>query len=225
MTDERLLAEYLVLIKKKVNYGIKNLDHQDCKEDIAQDVFLKLYKSDFFDKYHLGDKEQRLIATAYIGKAVHSSYIDYLKKSGISRQSTEKEKKHSGNKFVSIVSDDIDDMENEIAGSSFTAEQYMIAKQAYKIIKDCFQGAMSGISNGIKTTFLGEAFWESDKYGLPLKQLAKLLGYENSNPTQEFNRFVQKVSECTQSSGIMIANPSEQIEILRQIIDTDEVTA
>ena len=225
MTDERLLAEYLELIKKKVNYEIKNPEHQGFKNDIVHDVFLKLFKSDFFDKYKLNDKEQSLIAASYIGKASHSCYIDYLKKSGITRQLTEKEQGQSGTKFTNIATDDIDDMSFNIEGSSFTAEQYMMAKQAYQIIKDCFQGAISGVSNTVKATFINAAFWESNNYGLPIKQLAKHLGYENSNPTQDFNRFVQKVSECTQPSGIHLVNPDEQIEFLKQIIEIDGVTA
>lgn len=225
MTDEQLLAEYLVLIKNKVNYEIKNPEHVGFKDDIVHDVFLKLYKSDFFEKYKLNDKEQGLIAATYIGRTVHSCYIDYLKKAGISRQLTEKERQQSGNKFTSIGSDDIDDLETSLEGSSFSAEQYLMAKQAYQIIKDCFQGAISGISNVVKASFLNEAFWELAKYDLPIKQLAKHLGYENSNPTQDFNRFVQKVSECTQPSGINLANPDEQIEFLKQIIEIDGVTA
>jgi len=226
VTDyEQSLADYLLLIKKKVNYEIKNPDHQEFKDDIVHDVFLKLYKSSFFDKYQLDDKEQSLVATAYIGQTVHSCYIDYLKKAGISRQLTAKEKKQFGNKFISIGSDDISGVEIDLDRYLFSSEHYLMAKQAYDIINNCFQVSISGISNTVRATFLNEAFWESNKYGLPLKQLAKHLGYENSNPTQDFNRFIQKVNECTETSGINVVNPDEQIEFLKQILDVDGVTA
>jgi DNA-directed RNA polymerase specialized sigma24 family protein len=227
VTAEKLLAEYLLLIKKKVDSEIRNPEHVHFKEDIVHDVFLKLYNADFFNKYKLGDKEQGLIAASYIGRTAHSCYVDYLQKAGLSRRLTESEREQSGFKFANIGYDDVDDADSGVylETSSYTAEQYLIARQAYEIIKDCFKGAISGISNMVKATFLSEAFWELAKYDLPLKQLASHLGYENTNPTQEFNRFVVKVSSCTEQKGIKVVNPDEQIEFLKQIIEIDGVTA
>lgn len=226
MIDERVLAEYLLIIKKSVNGEVKDIKHYDFKEDIIQDVFLKLFKADFFNKYQLNEKEQSLIATSYIKKAVKSCYIDLLKKNKIIRFLTEKERQDSDRKYENIgTSEDIDEHESLESAAFSSGEEVLMAKEFYLIIRECFEGAITFVSHQLKSNFLRTAFWEQDEYGLPLKKLAEVLGYENSNPTQDFNRFVQKVSECTQTSGVKVVNPCEQIEFLKQIIEIDGVTA
>lgn len=230
MADEKKLAEFLSLIKKLVSFKVKDPDHVQFKEDIANETFIKLYKSGAFDKYSLDEKQESLIATSYIKKTVHSCYMDYLTKAGINRRLTKQEQEETGHKTMNIIKDDIDEpssfgvFEPE-QSSHYSVEQYLMAKQAYKVIQDCFSSSISSVSNAIRANFLKEAFWEADSYGLPLKKLAVVLGYENSNPTQDFNRFVTKVSDCTQKFNINIVNSGEQIEFLRQIIESEGVSA
>ena len=64
---------------------------------------------------------------------------------------------------------------------------------------------------------------EFDSYGLTTKALAKHLGYTSSNPTQELKRFAEKVSLCTSPHGIVINNPHEQIQFLREQLTNTEV--
>lgn len=105
---------------------------------------------------------------------------------------------------------------------NFSAEQILMAKQAYQIIKKCFDVAIGSVKDSTKSIFIDKSFWEQEAYDVPLKDLAKVLGYKNSNPTQDFNRFVGKVNDCTEPSGVKVINPKEQIEFLKQILDADE---
>lgn len=226
MSNEQVLGEYLAIIKKSVDFVVKDLSHLGFKEDIVQDVFLKLYKGSFFEKYTLDDKEQSLVAASYIKRAVKSCYLDFLKKAKLTRSLTKKEREETDKKYEAIASaDDIDDHASVESNQFISPEKILLAKQAYQVIKRCFEGALNNVSNQMKVHFLTEAFWEMDSYGLPIKKLAEVLGYENSNPTQDFNRFVSKVSDCTQPSGITLSKPNEAIEIIKQIIEIDGATA
>lgn len=224
MSEDEKQSRFLAIIKSYVSFKLKGSPHISFKDDIAQEVFIKLFKANTFDNYNLENKESSLKAAGYIKKAVHSCYSDFLQKAGVFRRLSKVEQESSGKKTMTIIHDDIDeyysDSDSKTSQSlSFTAEQYLIAKEAYNQIFNCFSKVMDTVNNSVKSHFLNEAFWSLDEYGLPLNKLASFLGYEHTNPTQDYNRFVEKVDICTSRHGININNSSEQIELLKQIID------
>jgi DNA-directed RNA polymerase specialized sigma24 family protein len=225
MRDEKKLGQFLTLIEKQVGYAITSSDYLEYKDDIVNEAFIKLYKSGAFDKYTLDTGENGRIAAAYVKKTVHSCTMDYFRKSGVYRRLTKHEQATTGLKTQSIETSDFDEHsadENTYHDdkNTYTVEQYLTAKKAYENIQKCFTSLVSNITNTVRANFLKEAFWVADNYGVPLKQLAEILGYEKSNPTQDFNRFVEKVSDCTKKYNIKIVNSGEQIEFLRQIISS-----
>ena len=223
MEDEKKLAQFLALIIKQVGYVLRHPDHEQYKEDIVNETFIKLFKSGAFEKYSLDTSENGRIAAAYIKKTINSCSMDYFSKSGIFRRLTKRERESTGLKTQAVINEDFDDISGNATSfqedtKTYTSEQYLIAKQAYDNIQKCFSLVSSSITNDSRAKFLKEAFWNSDYYDVPIKQLAHVLGYLKSNPTQDFNRFVDKVSKCTEKYNIKIVNSGEQIEFLRQII-------
>ncbi|WP_156780192.1 hypothetical protein [Glaciecola sp. HTCC2999] len=223
MNDEKKLAQFLSLIIKQVGYVLRHPDHEQYREDIVNETFIKLFKSGAFEKYSLDTSENGRIAAAYIKKTIHSCSMDYFSKSGIYRRLTKREQESTGLKTQSITNENFDDLSANATffqedTKTYTSEQYLIAKEAYGNIQKCFSLITASITNDTRAKFLKEAFWNSDYYDVPIKQLAQILGYLKSNPTQDFNRFVDKISNCTQKYNIKIVNSGEQIEFLRQII-------
>jgi DNA-directed RNA polymerase specialized sigma24 family protein len=224
--NNQQISEYLLLIKKLTNIKIKNPNHHDLKEDVVQDVCLKLYKSGFFNTNDLNASEdlQRQI-NGYIVKAIWSCYMDQLKLRGINRRLTRSEAEESGHRYESIKTQDIDETDEGdfIPSPTESPDQYVFIKEAYEWIADCFNSATSDMKDTAKQRFLNAAFWEFDSYGLTIKALAKHLGYTSSNPTQELKRFSEKVSLCTGPHGIFVNNPHEQIQFLREKLTNTEV--
>lgn len=222
------IAEYLLLIKKLTNIKIKDPGHQDLREDVAQDVCLKLHRTDFFNSNDLNasEDEQRQIS-AYIVKTIWSCYMDQLNSRGITRRLTKSEAEESGARYEVIKKQDIGETDDRDLSSSAAKDpyQYVFAKEAYDWIVECFNSASSDMRDAAKQRFFDAAFWEFDKYGLTMKALASHLGYASSNPTQELKRFSEKVSLCTAPHGIVINNPNEQIQLLREQLDHTEVTS
>jgi DNA-directed RNA polymerase specialized sigma24 family protein len=224
-TNNQEIAKYLLLIKKLTNIKIKDPDHRDLKDDVVQDVFLKLYKTDFFSTNDLNTSEDnnRQI-NGYIVKAIRSCYMDQLKLRGINRRLTRSEAEASGNRYESIQTQAIDDTDenNFISSPTEGPDQYVFIREAYNWIESCFNSASSDMKDTVKRSFFNAAFWEFDNYGLPMKELALYLGYTSSNPTQELKRFAEKVSLCTGPHGILINNPHEQIQFLREQLENTE---
>lgn len=216
------LGKYLSLIKKATTQGIKTPEHKQFREDIAQDVFLKLYKRNFFDENDISDAENEKIITSYVYKTVRSCYMDQLKLQGINRKLTKSEVEASGFRSQNIVNSPIEDVcDSEAAIHAFeTPEQYLFAREAYQWIKNCFDSVSLEIPNVERKRFFYAAFWEFASYGMPMKALAGHLGYQSSNPTQELKRFIDKVTMCTQPHGIKISSPHEQIQILQEQLES-----
>jgi hypothetical protein len=224
--NNQQIAEYLLLIKKLTNIKIKDPNHHDLKEEVVQDACLKLYKVNFFSTNDLNASEdvQRQI-NGYIGKTIWSCYMDQLKLRGINRRLTKSEADESGNRYESVKTQDIDETDEGdfVPPPSESPEQYVFIKEAYEWIVDCFNSATSNMKDTAKQSFFNAVFWEFDSYGLTTKALAKHLGYTSSNPTQELKRFAEKVSLCTSPHGIVINNPHEQIQFLREQLTNTEV--
>lgn len=229
MDDKKTLAQFLLLIKKMVANALRNTAYGEHQDDIVNETFIKLYKTDFFDTYSLKDEESQKIATSYIKKTIHSCFQDYLVNMGVYRRSTKHELEHTGLKTQAIHQEEFTttsdtDMESSvIKHSQVNPEQYIFAQTAYNHIYDCFNLFLSKITDITRSDFLKEAFWEDSFDKLPLKELASHYGYHSSNPTQEFTRFVDKVSRCTEKNNIKIVKSGEQIEFLRQIISSNGV--
>ncbi|PKI12783.1 hypothetical protein [Colwellia sp. 12G3] len=222
--NNKELAEYLLLIKKITSWKIKSPDHKGFVDDIVQEVFLKLFKQNFFDENKFESEDERKMITSYISQAVHSCYLDQLKVLGFNRRLTKAESESSGNKYENIQNNQIEDTcESEIALSQVESpEQYIFVKEAYQWIKRCFDKLLLNISNFDRREFFEAAFWSFNEYDLPLNKLAVHIGYSSSNPTQELKRFIDKVSLCTQPHGVVVTNPHEQIQFLRELIDHSE---
>jgi hypothetical protein len=161
----------------------------------------------------------------YIVKAIRSCYMDQLKLRGINRRLTKSEA--SGNRYESIQTQAIDDTDedNFISSPTEGPDQYVFIREAYSWIESCFNSASSDMKDTVKRSFFNAAFWEFDNYGLPMKELAIYLGYKSSNPTQELKRFTEKVSLCTGPHGILINNPHEQIQFLREQLENAETAS
>ena len=227
MDSEKDLYRLLKLITKITGFVIKNPDHQSFKEDVINEAFLKLYNSELIKKSSFEIENEALVIASYSKKTIHTCYMDYLVKSGVLRRSTKEERQKTNLKTQNISSIDIhNDGEHGAINleqtEHYTPDQYLSAKRAYAVIKDCFDKGIITIKDKIRAVFFESVFWDYNQFDLPLNQLAKLLGYKNSNPTQDFNRFVEKVSACTSKSDIRIVKINEQIEILRQIIQAGE---
>jgi len=225
--NNQKIAEYLLLIKKLTNIKVKHPDHQDLKDDIVQDVFLKLYRTDFFSTNYLNisDDNNRKIS-GYIVKAIRSCYMDQLKLRGINRRLTKAEEVASGKRYESIKTQVLEDTDESDFSSSTIEdpEQYVFIQEAYRWIKECFNSVSSDIKDTAKRRFFNAAFWEFDRYGLSMKELAGYLGYSSTNPTQELKRFSEKVSLCTSPHGILVNNPHEQIQFLLEQLENTEIS-
>lgn len=225
--NNKELAEYMLLIKKLTYYKLRTQDpaYQSFAEDIVQESFLKLYKQDFFNNNKLDSEDNKKMIGAYISRTVYSCFMDQLKTLGINRRLTKAEAISSGQKYENIKHELIEDVnENDIALPNVeNPDQYVFVKEAYQWIKGCYTNLLMKINDTDRKTFFEAAFWQFNEYDMPLKTLAKHLGYDSSNPTQELKRFVEKVSMCTQPHGITINNPHEQIQFLREQIESAEV--
>lgn len=223
MGNDKELYQLLKLITKISNNVIRNTEHQDLRDDIVNEVFLKVYDTEFIKTHSLNKEEQALAVASYIKRAVKSCYFDSLVKLGILRRSTKAEKENTGNKSQNIKSVAINSSEENVfvdleESDNYSHEQYLIAKSAYTTIQNCFYKAINTVKEKAKAEFIKSAFWNYGNFDLPLKQLAKVVGYDKSNPTQDFNRFIEKINLCTNSYDIRLVNVGEQIDILRQII-------
>lgn len=218
--DNYALAKYMSLIKKIILWKIKDINHKDLIDDISQEVFIKLFKQDFFNQNKFDTEEEKKSTGAYIKRTVHSCYMDYLASNGINRRLTKSEKVMTSNTYQNINYDHIDDMnESELNLIEVNSpEQQLFAKEAYEWIKGCFKSLSEKIKDTKRRAFFEAVFWHFETYDLPLNILAAQLGYVSSNPTQELKRFVEKVSMCTQPHGIVVQNPQEQIQFLREQI-------
>lgn len=223
--NEKILAQFLLLIQKMVDYSLKHSEHYELAEDIANETFIKLYRSDFFQSYSLADDDSKKIATAYIKKTISSCKDDYFIKNGIYRRSTKRELELTGRKTQAINQDDFEDAlqnsSHSFQSAELTSEEYFFAEKAYGFIQNCFKIAIETIKDSQRAEFLYQAFWESNNINFPLNELAKRSNYSNTNPTQDFNRFVARVSQCTEKNNIKIVKSGEQIEFLRQMISSN----
>jgi len=218
------MNEYLLLVKKITGYTVKAPEHNYLKEDIVQEVFIKLLRGDFFTQHDFYSEKDKGKIIAYIKKVVRTCYIDQLKAQGINRRLTQSEQSESGNKYKNIENTPFESIDQDDLSlqHSDTPEQYMIFKEAYHWIKNCFDMLVTEISDHKRMEFLEAAFWRSDQYGLPIKKLAHHLSYNSTNPTQELNRFVEKVSSCTQGYGITINNLHGQLQIIQEELEKQE---
>jgi len=221
------MNEYLLLIKKYTGYRVKNPDHNDLKEDVVQEVFIKLYKGDFFSRHNFYSEDDKGSIISYIKRVVNTCYIDQLKLQGFNRRLTKAEQEESDNKYKNIENTQFEniDQNNESLHHSDSPEQYTFIKEAYQWVKNCFDKLVIEINDIKRKEFFEAAFWKFNQYELPVKKLAHYLGYESTNPTQELNRFTTKVSSCTQEYGITINNLQDQIEIMQEEIEKSEVNS
>jgi hypothetical protein len=227
--NDQQAAQYLLLIKKLVSKQIKDAAHYEYKDDIVNDVFLKLYSGDFFNTHTLDDKDSGSVAGAYIKRVVSSCYYDHLENAGIMVRATKRETEMTGKKTEQIKHDSIHGSDNDddklavdVVSEYAGALTLMEAEEAYETIKECFNLAVEKVVDRAKFFFYHIAFWELDEYNMSLKDLAAHVGFANSNPTQDFNRFVEKVSGCTEKGHVVLRNPNEQIEILKQLLGLTE---
>lgn len=215
MTDSAVIAPYFGIIKKCVAREVAIDAHY--KDDIQQEVLLKLYRADAFENFSLDNEDQRNMAVSYIRKTVKRCHIDYLLRNNIIKRLDENEQSAHNERYQRLATaEDIDEHAAFISGNSVEAETAVAANQVLEIIKGCLDGALLSIKNIARASFLKEAFWRQE-YDLPLKALAETLGFDNSNPTQDFNRFIAKVDECTSPQGIKLNDANHQVEIITQL--------
>jgi DNA-directed RNA polymerase specialized sigma24 family protein len=228
-TKRNELAEYLLLVKKISNITIKSQEHRELKEDVAHDAFLKLYRSEYFNNHDFNNEQDKKTIYSYISKTVKSCYLDHLQKSGIIRRlsKAEAEADSTGSKYQNIVNYSIEEVDEHefIAPPIESPEQFVLARQVYHWIKNCYEAAASDMKDINRKNFIEAAFWRFNDFDFSLKDLARHLGYESSNPTQELKRFVSKVSLCTKPHGVEIDNPQEQISFLMEYLNDSGVNS
>ncbi len=224
MHDEQRLGQFISLIDKMVRSVITDTDHVVFREDVSQDAILKLYRSGYLEENNMDSADDVKRVSAYIRLTVKSCYTDYLARNGINRRRTDNERCEGDTKYIQHEHETINDPDNPISieSEAFTAQQLVEAREAYEVIAYCFQNALILVKESERQRFYQAVFWELDEYNMTVKDLAAHVGYANSNPTQDFNRFVKKVSECTEKDGIKVVNPSEQVDFLKQILSLDE---
>ncbi|ALO34552.1 hypothetical protein CMT41_07355 [Colwellia sp. MT41] len=222
--NNKEIAKYLLLIKKITAWKIKSPDHKYLVDDVVQEVFLKLFKQNFFDENKFESEDDRKMITSYIRRTVHSCYLDQLIVLGFIRRLTKAERLSLVGPYENIKKKKIEDTcEGDIALPPIESpEQYIFVKEAYQWIKSCFDKLLLNISNFDRQKFFEAAFWDFNEYDLPLNKLAVHIGYSSSNPTQELKRFIDKISLCTQPHGVVVTNPHEQIQFLRELIAHSE---
>lgn len=222
--DNRELAKYMLLIKKIANWKVKDLGHKNLIEDIVQEVFIKLFRQGFIKNNRLDTESENKMAFAYIKQTVNSCYMNQLTSLGINRRLTKAERLNSNSRYENIKNDYIDDVSESdlMLAEPETPEQQLFAQEAYQWIKSCYLSLLDRINDANRKIFFEAAFWQFNDYDMPLKSLAVHLGYGSSNPTQELKRFVDKVSLCTQPHGVVVNNPHEQIQFLREQIENLE---
>lgn len=210
---ERKAAELLLLIKKVVHLHIKNPAHLELKNDVVQDVFIKLFKSSNFTSLDLNDTLEARSAVNYIRKTVASCYLDALVNQGMLVR-TRGDKKQG---YAQAETLDDHQLTTQIEGTD--REQTSLnteLSRAYKWIKECFDASVETIKDVSRRAYLSAAFWEKAHYDVPLKELASLMGYSSTNPTQELQRFTLKIEACTQNYGITIVNLDDEIQFLKE---------
>lgn len=215
--DDRTAIEYLLLIKKAAASIRKKsfYKYDDIEEDVAHDAFIKLFSSGFFERDdHAGEK-------SYIYKTVQNCFIDRLKSLGIIRSLTKSEKELTDKKYENILSITMDEYTelSEPAADALSLGDNIHVEEVYGWIKSCFEAVYEKITNDKRKAFFHSAFWFDSEHDIPLKELAKFIGYTSSNPTQEFKRLVNKVSLCTEPNGVSVVNPQEQVQFLLEQLD------
>ena len=213
MTYQDELAIYLAFIKKAAHYKIWD---SQMRDDVVQDVFIKLHNKNFFQNNALVDGQVPKTTGAYIITTIERHRTDIYRKYHKIESVTDSIE--SENEFEKHFDAERTSLSN-VDHLWFVREE---AEIAYVSIKECFQGAITQVKDSLKKNFFEAAFWRLSDYGLPLKELANHIGFINSNPTQDFNRFLAKVSICTQNSGITLVKPNEQIDILLDLISSGE---
>jgi DNA-directed RNA polymerase specialized sigma24 family protein len=219
--DNRGMIEYLLLLKK-TTASVRQRHfpgYTEIEEDVSQEAFIKLYESDFFSKDdHTGKN-------SYIYRTVKNCFLDKLKSLGVFRKLTKAEAKNTGNKTVNISTVTIDDWveTSEPESELLSPEGNFDAEEAYQWIKNCFDSVYDSINDSKRKSFFDSAFWWYNDQGMPVKELATFIGYESSNPTQELNRLIQKVSMCTEPHGISVTCPHEQVQFLQEQIEISVV--
>lgn len=213
--NERKTAELLLLIQKVTHLHIKNPAHFELKNDVVQDVFLKLYKSANFASLDLNDTIEARSAVNYIRKTVANCYVDALVNQGMLVRTPGDEKR----RYAQAENLDDNQLTTQIVGADRDQTSLNTElSRAYKWIKQCFDASVETIKDVSRRAYLNAAFWEKTHYDVPLKELASLVGYSSTNPTQELQRFTLKVESCTQHYGITIVNLGDEVQFLKEYL-------
>jgi len=210
---EKYLENYLLIKKTTESIRLSNFPgYKEFEDDVLNEAFIKLFKSGFFDR-----EEQK---RSYIYRAVNHCFIDHLKAIGIIRNLSKSEKEQSGHKTQNVVNIGWDDMtDNSMPESEMiNPDSHVEAEDAYRWIKDCYDAVYKSIKDQSRKAFFESSFWWYNDRDVSTKDLASLVGYDSSNPTQELKRLIQKVSMCTQPHGITVVNPHEQVQFLQEQI-------
>lgn len=219
MRNDNTLEIYLAFIKKATNKKVWIIDE---REDIQQEVFIKLFKKDFFTEHPLDGGFVKSQAGKYIYDAVSSCFSDHVIRKRY-KEDTSNDSNDGKKTYFAKVSTNVDFVNNDegdqsVFSSPLTQSSVSIeAKEALDLIKRCFEKYAEATKDQIKATFFESAFWHRNYLDTSIKELAEDLGFIHTNPTQEFNRFVKKVSGCTEKGDVILSAVDNQLEILLQL--------
>ncbi len=210
-------AGYLDIISKAAKRKVVGANI-DLREDVVQEAFMKVIRSDFFSNHDIKNPDNIKVITSYIYLAIKSCLFDELQKQGRLRRSWLSEKEMGEKSYISIESSEVG--EDDFL-SNITPEHNTLAEQAYRYIKDCFNACIDKITTLERVKFFEKAFWEIESYAVNLKELAVAMGYNGANPTQEINRFIEKINLCVQPHGILVSG-LEDIRFVCEYIEPEK---
>ncbi len=78
-------------------------------------------------------------------------------------------------------------------------ERLSLTELAYELVEECFDKHYSDINSSKKEEFIYMKFWDEQYSSIHIKDLAEKIGFDHSNPTQFFQRFLKKVNDCLRS--------------------------
>jgi DNA-directed RNA polymerase specialized sigma24 family protein len=99
-------AGYLDIISKAAKRKVVGANI-DLREDVVQEAFMKVIRSDFFSNHDIKNPDNIKVITSYIYMAINSCLLDELQKQGRLRRSWLSEKEMGGKSYISIESSEI----------------------------------------------------------------------------------------------------------------------
>ena len=163
-------------------------------------------------------------------------FFGYERESDANGDDTDSNKLTGNLKFGVDVKDDKSDIyaEHGMVAKSFyqperSSERLEVLEFVYELIEECFDNNYSSIKDAVKKEFIHMVFWDVSLVNNFLKDLAKGIGFNHSNPTQVFQRFLDSVNECLTKNNpldfeLALKETSKEVDVIMKEIEVLQVT-